>query len=173
MEEALKLSSIASSMKTLFEALKSSSMAYMSLHDLPLELQLPPYLDFLLHSEEEDEIDFVNWPDDDGDVKVWGSNLSFGWRLPALAPWKSLLLLDGHGALDLSMDLSGPQLSAGDRALVDGLIKFLETVSVTIPYVISCCCYFHSDLANELAWLIWRAYWTGIWSLKCSPLFAG
>jgi hypothetical protein len=137
MEEALKRSSIASSMKTLFEAIKSSSMAYMTIHDLPLELQLPPHLDLLLHSEEEDEIDFVNRQDGDEDSKAWGSSMSFGWRLPVLAPWKSLLLLDGHTALDISMDLNGPQVSAGDRALAEGLIRFLEAASVTIPYVLS------------------------------------
>ena len=135
MDEGLKCSSIASSMKILFQAIKESSIAYMTIHDHPVELQLPPYLDFLLHSNEADEIDYVTLHDDDGETDLWGSNMSVGWRLPALAPWKGLLLLDAHSILDLSMDFDGPQVSPGDRALAEGLLRFLETAAVTIPYV--------------------------------------
>ncbi|KAG6327012.1 hypothetical protein ID866_12077 [Astraeus odoratus] len=108
---ALRISSIASAMKTLFEAVKSSTMAYITLNDIPLELQLPPYLDHLLHSEEEYELDFVDHVEDEDEARVWGCDLSFGWRLPALAPWKSLLLLDGDQALDPYINLRGPHIS--------------------------------------------------------------
>src|ERR1700722_311194 len=132
-EEALNRSSLALAMKGLYEAIKTSSMAYITIHGLPLELQLPPYIDFLLHNEDENEVDFVNILDDDGDIVAWGQEMSLGWRLPALAPWKGLLLLDDHTTLGPSMDLSRPHVSAGDKPLAEDLIKFLETASVTIP----------------------------------------
>lgn len=123
-------------MKALYEAIKSSSMAHITINKLPLELQLPPYLDHLLHSVDEYELDVVDNPDEE--ANSWGKEMNFGWRLPALAPWKSLLLLDdkdGHG-LDPRMGLEGPHARSEDRALAEGLIKFLQTVSVTLSYVL-------------------------------------
>lgn len=75
---------------------------------------------------------------DDGEANAWGKDMGFGWRLPALAPWKSLLLLDGQDGqgLDPQMGLRGPNVNTDDRALAEGLIKFLETASVTLSYVI-------------------------------------
>lgn len=134
MSHVLRTSSVASAMKTLFEAVKSSTMAYITLNNIPLELQLPPYLDHLLHSEEEYELDFVDHLEDEGEAKVWGCDLSFGWRLPALAPWKSLLL-DGDQALDPYTNLRGPHVTPDERDHAEGLIRFLETASVTLSYV--------------------------------------
>lgn len=105
------------------------------LNNLPLELQLPPYLDHLLHSEEEYELDFVDYQEDEDEARVWGRNLSFGWHLPALTPWKSLLLLDADDALDPYTNLRGPHVRPDERDYADRLIKFLETASVTLSYV--------------------------------------
>lgn len=129
--QALEISSIAPAMKSLYEAIKASYMAYITIHNLPLEIQLPPYLDVLLHSEVENESDFIHHPDDD-DSQAWGQDMSIGWKLPPLAPWKSLLLLDGHNGLDPSMNLRGSHVNPEDRTLVEGLIRFLETASVTL-----------------------------------------
>lgn len=119
-------------MKNLYEAIKSSSIAYITIHNLPLELQLPPHLDTLLHIEEENDIELkFSHVDDDG-LQDWGQEMSFGWRLPALAPWKSLLLLDGHSAMDPYMNLRGSHVNLDDRTLAEGLIRFLETASVTL-----------------------------------------
>ncbi|KAJ6577222.1 nitrogen permease regulator of amino acid transport activity 3-domain-containing protein [Mycena capillaripes] len=143
MAQALDASSIAPAMRTLYEALKSSSVAYITLHDLPLELQLPPYLDVLLHSEEENETEFMSPPDDD-DYQVWGQEMSFGYRLPSLTAWKSLLLLDdGPDGVDPYANLRRSLIGTGDRSLVEGLIKFLEIASVTLSL---------ADMASLLEW---------------------
>ncbi|EGN98979.1 hypothetical protein SERLA73DRAFT_90104 [Serpula lacrymans var. lacrymans S7.3] len=141
--QALLRSSLAPAMKTLYEAIQSSTMAYITIHDLPLELQLPPYLDHLLHSEEEYDLDFVDYKEDDDESRAWGREMSFGWRLPALAPWKSLLLLDGDQGLDPYMNLRGPHVRPEERTLAQGLIKFLETASVTLSL---------ADMASLLDW---------------------
>jgi hypothetical protein len=167
MTQALQISSIAPAMKSLYEAIKTSSMAYITIHHLPLELQLPPYLDVLLHSEEDNEGDFVN-PEDD--YWVWGPEMSLGWRLPSLAPWKSLLLLDGSHELDPHMNLRGPHVSPEDRSLAEGLIKFLETASVTLSCVLTNVFTYlqteglHSILRADLP--MWLVSWTGIWIRK-------
>ncbi|KAJ7650396.1 nitrogen permease regulator of amino acid transport activity 3-domain-containing protein [Roridomyces roridus] len=143
MIQALEASSIAPAMKTLYEAIKSSSVAYMTLHDLPLELQLPPYLDVLLHSEEEQEADLLA-PSDDDDYQVWGQEMSFGYRLPSLTAWKSLILLDdGPEDVDPYANLRTSLIGTGDRTLVDGLIKFLETATMSLSL---------AEMASLLDW---------------------
>lgn len=118
-------------MKALYEAIKKSEMAYITIHNLPLEVQLPPYLDSLLHSEGENELDYAR-PLDEEDAQTWGQDMKLGWRLSSLQPWKSLLHLDGRSGLDPSMNLRGSQVNPEDRTLVEGLIRFLETASVTL-----------------------------------------
>ncbi|KAF5392037.1 hypothetical protein D9757_003212 [Collybiopsis confluens] len=148
---ALEASSIATAMKDLYESIKSSSMAYLSIHELPLELQLPPYLDNLLHPEEDVEQDTFNPGVDVEAGELWGPEMSFGWDLPALAPWKSLLLLDdlsgGGGGEDGEQDpfanLRSPYIALEDRPIVEGLMRFLETVTVTLSL---------ADLASLLDW---------------------
>ncbi|KAG5635964.1 hypothetical protein H0H81_009533 [Sphagnurus paluster] len=140
--QALEVSSIAPAMKSLYEAIKASDMAYITIHNLPLEIQLPPYLDNLLHSEVENEVDITRNSDND-DIETWDHDMGFGWKLPPLVPWKSLLLLDGHNGLDPSMNLRGSQVNPEDRTLVEGLIRFLETASVTLSL---------ADMASLLDW---------------------
>ncbi|KAG9315080.1 nitrogen permease regulator of amino acid transport activity 3-domain-containing protein [Chiua virens] len=140
---ALQVSSIAAAMKMLFESIKSSTMACITLNNLPLELQLPPYLDHLLHNEEEYELDFVDHREDEDEERVWGRDFGSGWHLPALAPWKSLLLLDADDALDPYTNLRGPHVRPDERDHADRLIKFLETASVTLSL---------ADMASLLDW---------------------
>lgn len=133
--KALEISSIASGMKLIYEAIRSKSIAYITFNNLPMELQLPPYLETLLHSEGDYDADFIYEFDDD-DIRTWGQDLSFGWRLPVLAPWKSLLVTDGDNDIDPNITLRGPQLSAEDRTLAEELVRFLETASITLSYVL-------------------------------------
>ena|ERR1700691_3553630 len=137
MTRAQRVSSLAPAIKALYEAIKTSTMAHITIHNLPLELQLPPHLDHLLHSEEDFDLDFVTHEDDDGEANPWGQEMAFGWRLPALAPWKSLLLLDGPDGqrFDPEVGLNGTRVGSDDRALAEGLIRFLETASVTLSCV--------------------------------------
>lgn len=126
--EALDGSSLARAMKALYEAVKSNSIARLVINEVSVEVQLPPKLDQLLHAEEEHP-DFVEHPDPD--AVSWGPELSFGWGLPSLAPWKSLLLYDmDEEHNDLRLRLSQPGLSSEDQFLAEGLIQFLETVSM-------------------------------------------
>lgn len=121
-------------MRHLYEAIKNSKMAYISINNLPLELQLPPFLDSLLHSQEDSDDD----PSDrsENDEALWGEELSLGWNLPTLAPWKSLLLLDVDNEMDPHQILEGPHDNAEDKALAEGLFRFLETASVTLSQVL-------------------------------------
>lgn len=145
-------------MKALYDAIKSSSMAYLSIHDLPLELQLPPYLDDLLHTQEDNtELDNDYYYDDEAEL-----DRGFGWRLPALAPWKSLLLLDSEEGEEAFANLRSPYyVMPEDRGIVEGLVRFLEEVTVTLSYVlchsfllvINCTIQFRlAELASILDW---------------------
>jgi nitrogen permease regulator 3-like protein len=117
-------------MKYLYEALKNSKMAYISINNLPLELQLPPFLDSLLHSQEDSEDE--SHPSKDDEAQEWGEELSLGWKLPTMAPWKSLLLLDVDNEMDPHQILDGPHDNTEDRALAEGLVRFLETADITL-----------------------------------------
>jgi len=137
MSHAQRVSSLAPAINGLYDAIKVSAMAHITIHNIPLELQLPPYLDRLLHSENDFDLDYVDQEDDNVEANAWGQEMAFGWRLPTLAPWKSLLLLDGPDGqvLDPRMGLSGTRVGSDDRALAEGLIRFLETASVTLSCV--------------------------------------
>ncbi|KAM5537190.1 hypothetical protein V8D89_009123 [Ganoderma adspersum] len=145
MYEALKVSTIAPAMKTLYEAIKENTIARITLHELPLELQLPPFLDSLLQADEDGycEEDIV---DEDSEPNAWGPELSFAWRLPALTPWKALLRLDdeddGQG-YQLYMQLRAAQLHPEERELAEQLLKFLELASVNLSL---------ADMASLLDW---------------------
>lgn len=91
-----------------------------------MEIRLPPHLDVLLHSTDDDEIESLQVPDDEG-YQIWGSEMSFGWKLPPLAPWKSILLLE-----DPSLESFPNVKSQDDKMLVEGLYRFLEIASVTL-----------------------------------------
>lgn len=116
-------------MKSLYEAIKTSSMAYITVNHIPLELQLPPYLDQLVHSEDDDLIYQLSNEDDAAQYKqAWGEELSEdGWNLPSLDPWKSLLMLDS------SVNVGTPYVDHEDYSgLLEGLIKFMDIASVTL-----------------------------------------
>ena len=140
MKEALLVSSIAPAMKTLYESIKSRSLAHLTIHNLPLELQLPPHLDALLHSTDDDEFAECDEAEASDGVNTWGPEFSIAWRLPALEPWKSLLLLSGPDSpgrewTDVYAAIRGTNVREEDKLLAEQLIKFLETVDITLSYV--------------------------------------
>ncbi|KAI0067195.1 hypothetical protein BV25DRAFT_1819496 [Artomyces pyxidatus] len=148
MQQALVVSSIAPAIKILYESIKSRSLAHLTIHNLPLELQLPPYLDSLLHSEgDSDFADLAFNGDEPGvDGNPWGQELGFAWRLPSLEPWKSLLLLggpEGKEWMDVYASIRGSNVRDEDKMLAEQLIKFLEMADVTLSLV---------DMASLLDW---------------------
>lgn len=170
-------------MKALYEAIKSRSIAHLTIHNIPLELQLPPYLDTLLHSTDGEELAEYDEVDSRGGVSTWGRGFSVAWRLPALEPWKSLLLLSGPDNpsrqwTDVYAAIRGTNVREEDKLLAGQLIKFLETVDVTLSYV----CFLPHCLSwkpsAECPWglvsLMWRVFWIGIsrrkYTLSCDGL---
>ncbi|KAH9961680.1 hypothetical protein BGW80DRAFT_1255787 [Lactifluus volemus] len=150
MNDARSVSSVAPAMKTLYESIKSHSLAHLTIHNLPMELQLPPYLDTLLHNTDDEELQNT-----DG-IGTWGRNFSVGaWRPPALEPWKSLLLLsgpDGSGRewVEVYAAIRGTNVREEDKLLAEQLVKFLETaVDVTL---------FLMDMAGLLDWHLETLY---------------
>ena len=146
-EHVLRDSSLAQAMKNLYEAIKAGVIANITIHDLPLELQLPPYLDSLLHSTSYDDYDddfaleYQQHEESFFGTEGWGKELGFAWRLPTLAPWKSLLLLDdgeqGDGS-GLYADLvAGQNVIPEDRQLAEQLIRFLEIPAITLSWAFS------------------------------------
>lgn len=141
MNEALTISSIAPAIKALYEAIKSRSLAHLTIHNIPLELQLPPYLDTLLHSTDDEEFTEYDEVDSRNGFSTWGRGFSVAWRLPALKPWKSLLLLSGPDDpgrqwMDVYAAIRGTNVRDEDKLLAGQLMKFLETVDdVTLSYV--------------------------------------
>ncbi|KAI0768004.1 nitrogen permease regulator of amino acid transport activity 3-domain-containing protein [Trametes elegans] len=144
MYEALKVSTLATAMKTLYEAIKTNNIARVTINELPLELQLPPYLDSLLHADEDIDLEEEH-EDEDGEPNAWGPEMSFAWRLPALTPWKALLRLDDEGeqGYQLYMQLRAAQLNPEERGLAEQLIRFLDLVSVTLSL---------AEIASLLDW---------------------
>lgn len=136
--QALHVSTLAPAIKTVYESITKGVIARITLREFPLELQLPPYLNSLLHDDDSSDVEYGDRDCDDefeyGGAAAWGPGLGIAWRLPALTPWKSLLRLDEDGeyAYDLYMKLRGPQMNAEDRELAEQLIKFLDLASITL-----------------------------------------
>ena len=117
----------------MYEAIRSSTVAYITLHDIPLELQLPPYLGQLLCHQDDDEFSLLGSPDED-ELSDWGQEMASGWRLPSLAPWKSLLLLCSQDVLEAQLQQSVAQLLPQDRLVAESLVRFVKTVNITLSY---------------------------------------
>ncbi|KAH9944851.1 nitrogen permease regulator of amino acid transport activity 3-domain-containing protein [Amylocystis lapponica] len=143
MMEALKVSSFAPAMKAIYEAIKEGSIARVTIHNLPVELQLPPHLDALLHIDDDCDGDIMDREDEYGMPNAWGLDMSFARRLPTLTPWKSLLRMDDEHGYDLELRLRSPQLTAEDRELAEQLLRFLELASITLSL---------ADMASLLDW---------------------
>ncbi|CCL98792.1 uncharacterized protein FIBRA_00797 [Fibroporia radiculosa] len=144
MSEALNVSSLAPAMKTLYDSIKASSIARITIHDLPLELHLPPSLESMLRAEEDDNADMADREDENDLTSVWDD--TWGSRgFMAVAPWKSLLLLDDEDeqGYELYMRLRGPQLMPEDRELAEQLMKFLDLASISLSL---------ADMATLLDW---------------------
>lgn len=153
-------------MKDLYQAIKTSSVAYIAVNNIPLELQLPPHLDRLLYTEE-DELTYQALDEDDAAYykQTWGEELSEpGWNLPSLDPWKSLLMLDD------SLNIESPFVDKEDMSTVEGLMRFMELADVTLSYVI----FIPANLVlNGAVSATWQVYSIGIMTLKWFPQFAG
>ena len=128
MGKALDMSSLARAIKALYDGVKANTISRIVINEVGVEVQLPPQLDNLLHPEDENP-DYV---EHGGSEEVsWGPELHFGWSLPGLAPWKSLLLYDlDEEHNELKRNLNQPGMSPKDQMLAEGLLQFLETVSI-------------------------------------------
>jgi hypothetical protein len=145
-EDALSRSNIANAMKLTFEHLKKGEIARVEIAGLSLEMQIPPKIEADLTSGADvvgdDEHELPD-PETDYHQANLDSGLSLpsgGWGMQNLAPWKSLLLLDGpgmtristgpanDGPLDLPMTLG---IGSEDRLLAEGLLRFLSLAHIT------------------------------------------
>ena len=143
-------SSLARAFERIYVSIRANSLARLTLHNISLVLQLPPFLDLLLHANPSDAsgssslgrsgIDSYEDDEDergDEDHVDWGPELSFGWKLPPLTPWKSLLLLDidpsaDNGIADPLQNLNRPGLTKEERAVAEGLSRFLDSASIFV-----------------------------------------
>ncbi|KAF8577795.1 hypothetical protein K439DRAFT_1664082 [Ramaria rubella] len=161
--QCLKQSSLARAIEHIYTSIRSNSLARLTLNNISLDLQLPPFLDYLLRANPSDPSgssslilsrDGYGYEEEDtderGDVDYasWGPELSFGWRLPALTPWKSLLLLDmdraeDKGKADLLQNLNRPGLTKDERDIAEGFSRFLDSASVFVSL---------NDMATLLDW---------------------
>ncbi|PCH42346.1 hypothetical protein WOLCODRAFT_132332 [Wolfiporia cocos MD-104 SS10] len=154
--EALKTSSLAMSMKTLYDSIKTNSIAHLTINNLPLQLQLPQYLDSLLYPEDDCDADNAD-REDDYDLQSPSDESSRATKAPVLAPWKSLLRLDEEDerGYELYMKQRAPHLTVEDRELTEQLLKFLDLASVTLSL---------ADMASLLDWdLESQVYPTVLW----------
>ncbi|KZV65556.1 hypothetical protein PENSPDRAFT_655684 [Peniophora sp. CONT] len=122
-------SELAGALRELYEAIKRRDVARVSVAGAPLELQLPPALDGLIRSGEEEEVS------DELPVEEGAST-----GLPGLAPWKSLLLLgDAYEGMRSTHVGEGDE----DKLLAEQLMRFLEMADVTLSL---------ADMASLLDW---------------------
>ncbi|KAM6504449.1 Nitrogen Permease regulator of amino acid transport activity 3 domain containing protein [Amanita muscaria] len=155
--KAIEQSSIAPAMKAVYEATRSSAIAYVTLHDIPLELQFPPHLNQLLYNQDDVDASLSESPDDEG-LNSWGPEMSDGWKLPSLTPWRSLLLLCEQQRLEMYLQQSATRLLPQDHPIAESLIKFMKIVNITLSL---------ADIASLLDWdLETQVYPTVCWFVR-------
>ena len=146
----MKHSSLARAFERIYSSIRSNSLARLTLHNISLDLQLPPFLDSLIRADPSDPsasslgrsgkggYDEEEDQSGDDDYADWGPELSFGWKLPALTPWKSLLLLDvdqkdvNSKAADPLQNLNRPGLTKDEREIAEGISRFLDSASIFV-----------------------------------------
>jgi hypothetical protein len=147
----LEKSSLARILEQLYTSIRSNSLARFIVNNISLDLQLPPLLDDLLHIDPSDPYSSQVCPNSgsvcdneeeedecpDSHYASWGSELSFGWKLPSLTPWKSLLLdLDSKDArnkvdpLQNLNRLNRNRLTKDEQQMASGFSRFLDNASV-------------------------------------------
>ena len=140
---------MARAFERIYTSIHSNSLARLTLHNISLDLQLPPFLDSLIRADPSDPsasslgrsgaVFYEDEEDETGDDDYadWGPELSFGWKLPALTPWKSLLLLDvdpegENSNADPLHNLHRPGLTRDERDIAEGISRFLDNASTFV-----------------------------------------
>lgn len=150
MDQCSQQSSLAQGLQRIHTSIRSNSLARLTFNNITFDLQLPPFLDELLRADQSTLNTFYsveaetlyNEEDEQSDrpYVTWGPELSFGWKLPAFAPWKALLLLDveltGHTRQpDPLLNFDGAYFNSQEHEVAEGISRFLDCASVFVSYV--------------------------------------
>ncbi|KAF9520657.1 hypothetical protein BS47DRAFT_650292 [Hydnum rufescens UP504] len=142
-EAALAQSSLASAIRAAYEAVVTSSIAQVMINTIPVNVQLPPGHLNLLKVDQQPEIaediltrhDSWGWDhgddDDDADARL-EDELRFGWKMPPLRPWKSVLILDQANPADIVHPPRKPDTPGRSMDPTEALARFLSIASPTI-----------------------------------------
>ncbi|KAF8525938.1 nitrogen permease regulator of amino acid transport activity 3-domain-containing protein [Hysterangium stoloniferum] len=158
----LEKSSLARILEQVYTSIRSNSLARMTINNISLDLQLPPLLDALLRVDPSDPYSspvcptlgsvYGNEEEEEerpgSHYASWGPELSFGWKLPSLTPWKSLLLLDidpksAQNRADPPRNRIMPGTTKEEDPLATSVSRFLAIASVFISL---------SEMATILEW---------------------
>lgn len=144
-DKALRESSIALALRTAYEAVVSSSICQVMINTVPVNIQLPPgHLNLLkvdnvdssgalMSSEVLEELEDTEDDDEEGAEEKLEDELRFGWKVPPLRPWKTVVLLDN--AMRLSdIVVAGRRVTSGNPMLnpVEALPRFMAAASPTM-----------------------------------------
>ncbi|EJD48963.1 hypothetical protein AURDEDRAFT_112702 [Auricularia subglabra TFB-10046 SS5] len=144
MEAAKTTSSIASGLMKTFDAIKNKALVDVVVGDIHVQIQLPPFLDALLHDPDD-----IDYPSDDEDDNTWGAE-SIGWRLPPFTRWKSLLLMKDDSELEIIEDLGQSGTFEGDIKSEE-MLEFLDHTSPHLTF---------NEIHDLLAWQHWEKLWS-------------
>lgn len=116
---------------------------------IPVNVQLPPGHLNLLRVDQQPEIsedvltreETWDWghaeeDDEDADARL-EDELRFGWKIPPLRPWKSVLILEDANAADIVP--TARRADPGDLSIdpTEALTRFINIASPTLAYVFS------------------------------------
>lgn len=137
-------SSMAKGIMKTFNAIKNKELVDVVVGDIHVQIQLPPYLDALLHDPDD-----IDYPSDDEEENNWGAE-SVGWRLPPFTPWKSLLLMKDDSELEIIEDLGQSGTFEGDIKSEE-MLEFLDHTSPHLTF---------NEIHDLLAWQHWEKLWS-------------
>ena len=115
------------------------------INTIPVNVQLPPGHLNLLKVDQQPEIaedilsrhDSWDWDhgddDEDADARL-EDELRFGWKMPPLRPWKSVLILDQANPADIVHPPRKTDNPGRSMDPTEALARFLSIASPTISY---------------------------------------
>lgn len=115
------------------------------INTVPVNIQLPPgHLDLLkvdnvdssgalMSSEVMDDLDELEYDEEEDAEERLEDELRFGWKVPPLRPWKTVVLLD-HTMRLSDIVVAGRRVTSGNPMLnpVEALPRFIAAASPTM-----------------------------------------
>ncbi|KAG8960226.1 hypothetical protein FRC03_006882 [Tulasnella sp. 419] len=142
-EQSLEKSTLAATIRTVYEAITNDSIANVLINDIPVHIQLPPNHNAQLcddfENDEDQEyltqllLDETEQDEHDAEGR-WYDEIQYGWRLPPLLPWKTIILTNNDDPI-AGLWTGQARAETGDEKTPEELLRrFVGMLSPSLSF---------------------------------------